>query len=116
MPFKLGYTYKSGEATLVLDGTEQTLYEFPAGSKAVIELYVDLTPMQAGDTITVKEYMINQSSGAYVEYGSETYSGVQTIKMLHITPKPSTHGLKVTMQQTAGVMRTIPYQYFVEYR
>jgi hypothetical protein len=82
----------------------------------MVELYVDLTPMQAGDTITVKEYMVNQVLGAYVEYGSETYSGVQTIKLLHITPKPSTHGLKVTIQQTAGAMRTITHQNFIEYR
>jgi hypothetical protein len=79
-------------------------------------MYLDLTAMQAGDTVTVREYMVNQDGGAYVEYGAETYSGVQTIKMLHITPKPVTHGLKVTVEQSAGVMRDFPYQYFVEHR
>jgi len=82
----------------------------------VVEMYVDLTEMQAGDTITVRQYMVNQLGGSYVEYGAESYSGVQTIKMLHITPKPSKNGIKVTIEQSAGVMRTIPYEYFVEVR
>lgn len=116
MPFKLGYTYIANEDSLLLDGTEQTLYEFTDNREAVVELYVDLSEMQAGDSITVKEYMVNQDGGAYVEYGSESYSDAQTIKLLHITPKPVLHELKVTVEQTAGVMRNIPFQYFVEYR
>lgn len=115
MPFRSGYRYTEGESSLLLDGTEQTLYE-NTDVKRIVELFVDISPMQAGDVVTVKEYMKPKSGGAYVEYGGETYEDAQTIKLLYITPKPNQNGLKVTIQQTAGAFRTIDYQYFIENR
>jgi hypothetical protein len=115
MPFRFGYKYTTNEDSLVMDGTEQTLYE-ETNPKRVVELYIDLTPMQAGDTIVVKEYAKPKNGGAYVFYGSETYVDVQTIKLLYVTPMPNSNGLKVTIRQTTGVMRMIDYHYGIENR
>jgi hypothetical protein len=53
-----------------------------------------------------------KSDGGYVKYAEETYSGAQTLPLLHILTKPGSYGIKITLQQTAGTYRDFPYQFF----
>ena len=115
MPWRCGYTQSETNGTVPMTGAQDTVFEV-TDYKNFVEAYVDLTNMQAGDSVTVREYMKIVSGGAYVLYGTETYTDAQTINLLWITPKPNNYGIKFTMQQTAGVNRTFPYAVFREKR
>jgi len=100
------------EGSLTMDGTEQTLILSELGVQHHIEGMVDLTPMAAGDTVVIRQYMSIVTPVSYVKYAEETYSDAQTIPLLYITTKTATYGLRVTIQQTAGVYKTFNYQFF----
>ena len=99
-----------------MTGVEQIVFE-STKHKAYVEGYIDLTNMAAGDTIVVRQYMKLSSISAYVCYGEQSLSDAQApINLLWIVPKPNQSGVKVTVQQTAGVMRTFSYAWFEERR
>ncbi len=70
--------------------------------------------MLAGDTTVIRQFMKVKAAGAYVKYAEETYSGAQTLPMLHIIMKPGKNGVKVTLQQTAIPWRAYDWETFVE--
>jgi len=100
------------ETSIAMDGTEKTLVEKTDDKMGLLDGFVDLTPMQAGDTIVVREYMTVKAAGSYAKYAEETYSGVQSIPLLYIQTKTSARSIKVTAQQTAGTNRTLDVQFF----
>jgi hypothetical protein len=101
------------EASIVMDGTEKTLVEKTDNKVGILDGYVDLTPMAAGDTIVVRQSMQVKAAGAYAKYAEETYSGAQTIPLLHIVTKTAKDKIKVTAQQTAiGTYRTLDVQFY----
>jgi len=95
------------EASIAMDGTEKTLVEKTDTLQAFLEGDIDLTPMQAGDTIVVRQYMKIKAGGSYAKYAEESYTGVQTLPLLHIVTKINKRSIKVTAQQTAGTNRTL---------
>jgi hypothetical protein len=103
------------EAPILLTGpaTEDILVEKTDAKQGLLDGYVDLTPMAAGDTVVIRQYMKVKAAGAYVQYAEETYAGVQTIKLLHITTKTSKTAIKVTAEHTvvAGAL-TLDVQFF----
>ncbi len=99
------------ESSVLMDGTEKTLFEITAIKSAEVEAWVDLTPMAAGDTIVVRYSRKVKAAGAYAKYAEETYSGAQTIPLLKIMGAKIYRDTKVTAQQTAiGVYRTLDVQ------
>jgi len=104
------------EGTLTADGSEQTVVEATGTLEFQLDGYIDLSNMASGDTVVVREYMKIASGGNYVKYAEETYSGAQSIPLLHIVTKPARYALKVTLQQTAGTNRDYPYQFFKRMR
>jgi len=100
------------ETSIAMDGTEKILVEKTDDKMGLLDGYVDLTPMQAGDTIVIREYMKVKAAGAYVKYAEETYTNAQTIPLLHIVTKTAKTSIKVTAQQTAGTNRTLDVQFF----
>ena len=99
------------EGSSVMDGTEKVLVEKTDDKAGLVEGMINLTPMQVGDTVVVREYMQVLSTGAYAKYAEETYSGAQTIPLLQVMTRISTHDIKVTIQQTAGTNRTFEYSF-----
>jgi hypothetical protein len=104
------------EGSVTADGTEQTVVEATGTLEFQLDGYIDLSNMASGDTVVVREYMKIASAGSYVKYAEETYSGAQSIPLLHILTKPARYALKVTLQQTAGTNRNYPYQFFKRIR
>lgn len=100
------------EASIVMDGTEKILVEKTDNKIGLLDGYADLTPMAGGDTIVVRQSMQVKAAGAYVKYAEETYSGAQTIPLLHIVTKTAKDKIKVTAQQTAGTNRTLDVQFY----
>jgi len=98
--------------TLTADGSEQTVVERSA--LGTLEGHIDLASMQAADTVVIKEYIMLKSGGTYRLYDSATYSGVQAKPNLHVVKLPARYGVRVTLQQTAGVNRNYDYNFFRE--
>jgi len=101
-------------ADVTMDGSEKALVHFSEATLLeyqlpfVVEGYVDLTPMQAGDTIVVREYAsLIESPLTYRLYATHTYSGAQTEPLVHFTKKFGAYAYRTTAQQTAGVNRTL---------
>jgi hypothetical protein len=100
------------EGTLTADGTEQTVVDVTGTLEFNLDGYIDLSNMASGDTVVIRQFMKISSGGNYIKYAEETYSGAQSLPLLHIVTKPAVYGLKITLQQTAGTNRNYPYQFF----
>jgi hypothetical protein len=98
--------------TKTADGTEQELVSVTGRGK--YEGWVDLANMASGDTVVVREYLRLKTGGSWRLYASTTYTGAQTEPAIHATRKLSEYGWRVTLQQTAGVMRTYDYEFLKE--
>jgi hypothetical protein len=98
------------EGILVADGMEQLVVENPVLS--ILTGYLGLGNLQAGDTVIIRQYV--KLDGTYGLYASETYSGIQTEPTLHFTGRPSMDKIKLTLEQTAGVMKSFAYQFIRE--
>jgi hypothetical protein len=99
--------------TLSATGAEDIIKEI-ADTVNKLHCFADLTNMQAGDSVTVRQYMKIKSGGSYILYAEETYSGVQTLPMLYIVTKPARYGIKITLEQTAGTNRDYDWETFQE--
>ena len=95
------------EASTLMDGNELVLYEKTDALQRSVEGYIDFTNSAGGDTFVVREYMQIKAAGAYIKYAEATYTGVQSPALLHIQTKVAKRKIKVTIQQTAGVNRTL---------
>lgn len=73
--------------------------------------FISLALMQAGDTFLVIEEIRDQDDLTYVQYGSVSYSGVQSSPMVWFNQK-ATQGWRIRIQRTAGADRNITYQFF----
>ena len=102
------------EGSVTMDGTEVTvvLDEITGNPTRHLEGWIDLSPMQNGDSVTIRLYVKTTSTGNYVKYAEETYTDTQSLPALHLVTLPARYGIKITMQQTAGTYRTFNYQFF----
>lgn len=100
------------EGTLIADGTEQTLAELL--TTGYLSGNVDLSNLQAGDTVRIREYVRIKSGGDYKLYDYADYSGVQSRPAMYVARLPSKYGVKITLQQTAGTYRSYDYHFFKE--
>jgi len=100
------------EGTLTANGSEQTLTNITALTK--LSGYVDLSQMQLGDSVVIRQYMVLKSGGSDRKYEEHAYSGAQDPPVVYVTTKVLAHGGKVTLQQTAGAYRTYDYSFVRE--
>ena len=100
------------EGTLIADGSKQTLLEFT--EFGTVEGYINLSNMEAGDTITIQYYLKAKKDGDYHLYHSETYSDVQTNPTVHFVKLPTKYGCKIILEQTHGVHQSLDYIFFKE--
>jgi hypothetical protein len=98
--------------TLVLDGTEQTMFT-SSGPNHELEAYIDLSQILATDSVNIKTYIRQGVGELYVLHGNVPYPNPTTLDvskpMMHYRELPGAYALKVTIQQTAGAFRTIKY-------
>jgi len=104
------------EGSVLMNGGEQILGQSELGVQHQIEGMVDLTPLALGDTVVVRVYMNIKTPISYAKYAEETYSGPVSPSLLFICTKVAKYGLKVTIQQTAGIYIIVNYQFFVRRR
>lgn len=95
------------EGILTADGSEQTLVEDALLSN--LSGFVSLAQMEAGDTVTIRQYV--DLNGGYRLYADESYSDAQIQPAVYITPKISNTKMKITLQQTAGAYGSFAYEF-----
>lgn len=80
--------------------------------------FINLSSMLLGDTIIVRIRKVIEPLGAFTVVDQTTYINVQPVThpMAYISPVADIYGFEIAMQQTAGVFRTIPCEFFVSKR
>jgi len=86
------------------------------GKVHYVEGYLDLSQLGANESVTVRMSMIIKANGSYKTYAEETYTGTQTIPLLHILTKPGKYGIKIelVMNSAPSANRSFDYQLFVK--
>ena len=81
----------------------------------IVEGYIDLSPMQTGDAVEIREYIAVDGVN-YRLYARVIYNDVPTepIVRLHAKTFPQPVNYKVTVIQTKGTPRTFPYAFLLE--
>lgn len=103
-------TVKSGN--IKANGTEQTLLEYTEVAR--IMGYIDLQHMEAGDSVVIRQYLKVKPGSSYGKYAGETYSGVQSVPIIYLTPKETDQGMKITIEQTAGPLKSFAFNFIRE--
>ncbi len=110
---KLRRSTQSGDKVMTADYA--AVYEEKAeGAYIFAGAKIDLTNMQAGDTIDIKVRTRLKGGGNYVTLDEKSYAGVQPDikKAIRITAIPDNYGVEIAMRQTAGSLRVVPCEFF----
>jgi len=73
--------------------------------------YVDLSEMQSGDTVVLREHIAIEPYGTPKGFTTVSYSDAQTDPIVCFPLKVIRGGYKVTIKQTAGTPRSFKYQF-----
>lgn len=106
----------TGIATVSQLNQETTVVELgPFSDDYMIEGYIDLSGLQSGDTTIVNEYIALDGANYTLLY-SATVTGPapQPAVRFHTKTLLSSMKYKVTVNQTAGTPRNVPYYFIVE--
>jgi len=103
-------------SSLTANGTEQVVVEVatPMGNFEPRGIKLDCSNMDWGDWITLRWYERLAATGAYVLKDTRQLNGPQVPALRNIELEPNRHGVRVTLQQTAGVFRTFNWEYMYE--
>jgi len=104
----------SARGTLTATALEQTVLQavFSPASGSMYGGWIDGTAMQAGDTVVLRQYARVEDGGDWVlTYTADTYTGVQTV-VFAIPETYTRYGVRITLQQTVGVGRQFPWEFF----
>ena len=103
-------------ASTTMTGAALTLLEFiPTAPSYFDGGALDLTNLQAGDTVVVKIYRKIKSGGNYIQESIDsvfTFTGAQTEPLKEVSGRPVRYGIKITITQTAGTNRVIDNIFF----
>ena len=106
----------TGIATVSQLNAEITAVELgPFSDDWMVEGYVDLSGLQSGDTVEVREYIALDSANYRLLY-SATVGGPasQPAVRFHTKTLLSSMKYKVTVKQTTGTPKNVPYYFIVE--
>jgi len=118
IPPSLNLRRSAQSGSKVMTAAWQVVYTESTTSSLLAYLFggahVNLTPMQAGDTINVRIRKILVSGGAWVNHDQVPYTNVQPTNhpAFSIGPLFNIYGVEISMQQTAGVLRTIETEFY----
>ena len=105
---------ENAPGTLVATAAEQAMFEvvFSPSPGQFSGGWIDASTMEVGDTVVIRQYVRLSDGGAWLlTYGADTYTGVQA-STIAVPSAYSRYGVRVTIQQTAGTLRTLPYEFY----
>ena len=109
-------TRYSGTVTPTDLNVETTVVEIGAqADDYLVEGYIDLSQLAAGDEVVVKEYIAVDGVN-YREFCTVTYSGPVPEPVIRFHTKTLLYNMKykVTIMQTKGILRSFPYGFILE--
>jgi hypothetical protein len=109
-------TRHTGTVTPPEIGAETTVIEIgPQADDYIVEGYLDLRNLEPQDTLEVNEYMAVDGTN-YGLFLPATFFGQQRAPVVRTHSKMLTYNMKykLTVTQTTGVPKTIPYVFIVE--
>ena len=74
--------------------------------------YIDLSNMQAGDTVVITEYIAIEPYGIPKRFTTGTYNDAQANPIVCCPLKVIRGAYRLTIKQTAGTPRSFKYQFF----
>ena len=110
---KLRRSAQSGDKVMAADYA--AVYEEKAEAAYIFAgAKIDLTAMQAGDTIDVRVRTKLKDGGSYVTLAEDSYADAQpdSKKAIRITAIPDNYGVEIAMRQTAGSLRVVTCEFF----
>ena len=107
-------TIYSGTLTPLALNTETNVVNIPSQTEFyMIEGYIDLSPLASGDTLKVREYLAVDGSNLR-KFCQTTYSGALEEPVIRFHTKTFRSAYRVTIEQTTGTLRNIPYWFILE--
>jgi len=108
-------TEYTGSVTPSALNTETTIVEFSANNTYITEGYIDLGNMASGDTVIITEYIAVDGVN-YRIFDQVTFQNAQQKPIIRFHAKTFTSNMKhkVTINQTAGTLRSFPYSFVQE--
>jgi hypothetical protein len=106
----------TGSVTPSALNTETTVVEFAnVGNTYITEGYIDLGNLASGDTVVVTEYIAVDGVN-YRIFDQNTFQNAQSKPIIRFHAKTFTSNMKhkVTINQTAGTLRSFPYSFVQE--
>jgi hypothetical protein len=92
-------------------GVEHTLIDDTTHSGSVLDGYVDVSNLAAGDAVDITVYMMLLSGGLAIAY-KDTFIGVQDKKIIYIPSVTEPAEYKLTLKQTTGTGRNFDWIVF----
>ncbi len=98
--------------TLTTNGAVQILWEnnAPFGCFEPLVLKLDFTAQTAAESVTIRLWERLRVAGAPVMFDEQIFAGVQYPLGKYIDLKPNRFGVRVTLQQTAGVAFNLDWE------
>jgi hypothetical protein len=86
----------------------------PQSDDYVVEGYINLSQLQTGDYVTIREYIALDGTNYYT-YITASYAApvADPIIRFHSKTLPYNAAYKVTVTQTAGTLRSFPYSFIL---
>jgi len=110
---------RSGQSgTKAMTGAYSVVYTENTASSALAYIFcgaeINLSPMQAGDLIDIRIRKILVPGGAWVNHDILSYNDAQPVShpSIRIGALSDVYGIEISMQQTAGVLRTIETEFY----
>ena len=101
-----------GSGTFKTSSTEEPIFEYTRNEPFTFSGYVNLKNMEDGDEIIVRQYVKLAVDEDYTLYFEEPMHGKQKEPLYHIEKLPALKAIKVTIQQTKGTPKYIPWEFF----
>lgn len=93
---------------------EGAVVEITSNKPFFIQGYISLKNLAGGDSVTLREYIDIDNDGVYEKYITRTYTDAQEDDLIRFHQKIAKYKYKVTIEQTAGTIRSFPY-YFIQF-
>jgi pSer/pThr/pTyr-binding forkhead associated (FHA) protein len=105
-----------GTLTIPSIGTETTVIEVAGqNDDYMVEGYIDTSQLQTGDTLTIKEYIAVDGYNYQLFVTRTVYGPVdESVVRFHAKTLLNFMKYKVTVTQTSGTPRTLPYGFITE--
>jgi len=101
-----------GEVTLTELDAEVEVFSVSDDRVMVVTGYIDLSEMQTGDTVVLREYIAIEPYGIPKGFNTVSYSDVQADPIVCFPLKVIRGAYRLTIKQTAGAPRSFKYQFF----